>query len=191
MLTSFIKAAGYKTYVKTTLERLVGKKKTESKQKLEFKSEERILLLVHDQIVESRTRLQKYGFVLSQQNKSELKKFNKIYNNFEWYDDWEPGDCGPHSEKLIIDLEKCIKSGLICEIEDDINRYLSPSTFCERLFRLNNNARKEMKKLYDRIENLQKQSLHDILINVYSKYPEYIKDEDLRKTFERGRFTRV
>jgi uncharacterized protein YwgA len=81
--------------------------------KLEFKKEDRVLLIINDNFVQGSTRLQKYGFLLAQEHNDIFNELSETYTQLKFYNDWKPHYYGPFSEELQKDIDTCIKNGLL------------------------------------------------------------------------------
>ena len=56
-----------------------------------LRTEERVLFIINDNVINGSTRFQKYGFLLFKQYQKELQSY---YRDFKFYDDWIPHNLG-------------------------------------------------------------------------------------------------
>ena len=148
-----------------------------------LKPEERLLFIFHDYAVHSRTRIQKYGFLLSNLYESKLKEIqDKYFHNFKWYDDWKAHYYGPYSEQLQQDLKTCIEKKIITQVDDSAPYELTlKGRIRWRKFYLD--SEKEMKILAAKIKYSQECSLFHLLEIIYKTYPEYTDKNKIKEQF--------
>ena len=79
----------------------------------ESPSLDRVLLLFSNGVVEGKSRLFRYGFLLSRHRATDLKEIADIHPNLKFYDDWKSLYRAPYSSKLEADLKAAIENKLI------------------------------------------------------------------------------
>lgn len=144
-----------------------------------LKPEERLLVIINDNVINGSTRFQKYGFMLHKQYNKTLQKFAKKYPGFSFYDDWVPYYYGPYSKTLEDDIEKCKDAGLleVTAVENTTNQKRHSLTARGRIKwrKLFDNTTDQIIEINDIIRRLQVTSTENILKSIYKKYPEFTK----------------
>ncbi|MDA7940161.1 MAG: hypothetical protein MPI95_04230 [Nitrosopumilus sp.] len=129
----------------------------------------RLLLIIQDQTIGGRTRIQKYGFYIYQKY--------PVVDEYGFYTDWKPNHFGPYSQELADGIDAAVRDGHLIEIRDE----KSGTEF--KKYRLSVEASKEYKELKREkgfledmqklIKHLQGLSLMTVLKQVYWDYPEF------------------
>ncbi len=146
-------------------------------EKMDIASEERILFIIHDNVIHGSTRFQKYGFLLHKQCQSELDKLKKAYPNLDFYEDWKPHFYGPYSEQLKSDIEKCVAAKILRK--DNAGEGMKYDLYGLTLIgrkkwrEILNNTPYEIIKINNKIRGLQMTKTVDVLRQVYRAYPKY------------------
>ena len=119
--------------------------------------------------VEGRTRLQKYGILV----------FKEVFNNEEFFDDWEANDFGGFSPKLANSLRKlekrdCVQAfEVIKEYGEPVNRY----ELSEKGRAISDGWIKRHPTKFEEIKKITsyyfQKPLKILLDDVYQKYPEF------------------
>lgn len=150
----------------------------------QFSPDDRVLLVISDAEIHGTTRLQKYGFLLSQQYKKELSKIADAVSELSFYDDWEPFWYGPFSKCLQRDVDTCVSKKLINKtlVDPTLKSYRYALTIKGRvrwrsMLDASNN---EVNAIREKVENLQKVRLERLLEGVYCSYPEYAKRSTIK-----------
>ena len=118
--------------------------------------EDKIIIILNDNIIQGSTRIQKYAFLISKQCKTELDEIKNSYPNFEWYEDWIKYSLGPESKSLKKDLEICIKNKRVQRNRiDNINNYSLTQKGLVRLREIIPGNQEEIKKINKKVQFLQ------------------------------------
>ncbi len=154
----------------------------------EFSTSDRALMVISDATLYGTTRLQKYGFLLTQQYKKEMNVIAEAEPKLKFYDDWEPLWFGPFSKSLADDIDICMDNSLIyreaVKLSQDSFRYgltLKGRVRWRVMLRKFNN---EMTAIHKKVMNLQKMRLGRLLENIYSAYPEYTVNSTILKKIQ-------
>ncbi|MXY60768.1 MAG: hypothetical protein F4Y82_01450 [Cenarchaeum sp. SB0665_bin_23] len=150
-----------------------------------FSKSDRALMVVSDATIYGSTRLQKYGFLLTQQYKKEMEGIAKATPELKFYDDWAPLWFGPFSKSLAKDIDACMQNGLI---------YKEPVKLSQNSFRYGltlkgrrkwramlHKSTKDITAIHKKVMNLQKMRLERLLEYIYYAYPEYTVNSTIRE----------
>ena len=142
-----------------------------------MKREEQVLFIINDNSVAGRTRLQKYGFLLSKQYKKHVSKLEKTHD-VSFYKDWKPYHNGPYSQTLADDIEKAVKQNLLQKrtIHGGKDMYVLYSLTAkgrEKWREILNASPNQIVDICHEIRFLQATDTNYLLRDIYVKYPEY------------------
>ena len=146
---------------------------------------DRVLFVIHDNEISGSTKFQKYGFLLWKQYQKELEKIASVHERLAFYDDWRPHYYGPFSEGLQKDIAVCIKSGLLHKskgrgLKLEVYRLTLKGRVRWRKFFTDGEYHGEMKKIEDKIRNLQNIRYYTLLRQIYKEYPSYAKNSKIK-----------
>ena len=154
---------------------------------IESKPEDRVLFVINDNTIHGSTRFQKYAFLLYMQYKTELKKLKDRYSELGFYKDWKPYHYGPYSEQLKEDITKCQKANLLKCVEAKDKKYHDYFLTIKgrvrwRTFLNHNND--EIKNINEKIKQLQSKNFYELLRQIYSAYPEYTVNSQIKNELD-------
>lgn len=153
----------------------------------QFNPADRALVVISDVEIHGSTRLQKYGFLLSQQYKKEMSKLAANCPGLEFYDDWEPLWYGPFSRRLQADVSACVSGGLITKTLADPGlgsyRYAPTVRGRARWRKILDASGREITAIREKVDNLQSMRLERLLEGIYHAYPEYAKHSTIKDRF--------
>jgi len=138
---------------------------------------DRVIVLINDMTIAGNTRIQKYGFLISQLYAKKLDGF---------YVDWKPYLYGPYSEELKKDLDEAIANNLVTKYTTmtPSNREFSNYTLTIKgrlkLRRITEQYHKVIKDLYDKFTELNRRPMQTILKDIYLAYPKYTVNSEIR-----------
>lgn len=138
-----------------------------------------LLLIMQDLTIGGRTRVQKYGFLIYQQYRKDVEKY-------DFYSDWIPHHFGPYSRKLAADLNCAVQEKYVQEKEATYNgaaltKYnLTISGTQEYRNLLKGNS--FMNDINGMLREQQKKSLMAILRRIYADYPKYTVYSQIKDT---------
>lgn len=152
-----------------------------------FEPADRALVTMSDFEIHGSTRLQKYGFLLSEQYKKELSSLASNCPGLEFYDDWAALWYGPFSRDLQKDVETCVSGGLISKTLVDpglgSHRYAPTIKGRARWRKILAASGKEIGDIHEKVSNLQSMRLEQLLEGIYHAYPEYTKHSVIKDRF--------
>ena len=145
----------------------------------------RPLLIIQDLAIGSRTRIQKYGFLIH-------KRYGRELGGTGFYSDWIPYHFGPYSGELCRDIDGAVRGGYLREEEDTGNytrlRTYSTTARGAREYRRLIAGNSLLADVRVMLRHLQGQSLMSIIEQIYSDYPYYADRERMREAvLGRGR----
>ena len=142
-----------------------------------FSKSDRALMVISDATIRGSTRIQKYGFLLAQQYKKEMKHITETTPTLKFYDDWEPLWFGPFSKSLAEDIDTCVKDGLIdkesVSLPYDSHRYSLTIKGRVQWRKMLDKSNDDMTAIREKVVHLQRVNLGSLLEGIYSAYPEY------------------
>lgn len=154
----------------------------------QFNSADRALVIINDVEIHRSTRLQKYGFLLSQQYKKELSKMALNCPDLKFYTDWEAFWYGPFSKSLQTDVNTCVENKLIRKtlIDQNQNSYKYALTIKGRLRwrKILDASRNEVSAIHEKVSYLQTMRLERLLEGIYYAYPNYTKHSTIKGRFK-------
>ena len=139
---------------------------------------DRVLMIIGNEVIPGKVRLQRYGFLLSEQCGSKLEQISRADKELEFYADWKPY-YGPFSQKLEDNVDECIRKGIVGVQE--IGRLTRPDRYFLTVrgsakWRFMRAKHKEnMKAIAEKIDKLQTIPLEDLVLRIDLKYPQYAK----------------
>ena len=152
-----------------------------------FEPADRALVVVSDFEIHGSTRLQKYGFLLSEQYKKELSNLASNCPGLKFYDDWEALWYGPFSRDLQRDIEACVSRKLITKtlVDPGLGSYRYAPTVKGRVRwrKILAASGKEVGAIHEKVSNLQSMRLERLLEGIYHAYPKYTKHSTIKDRF--------
>ena len=140
--------------------------------------EDRVMLIVNDNIIRGSIRMQKYGFVIFRQYKLELAEIGIAFPGFGFYDDWIPYHYGPYSRALASDVETAIEAGILTRSGPPpgkmYHEYVLTPRGRVKWHELHEVISDEIATIGKKIKQLQSLRFYELLRRVYAAYPEYI-----------------
>jgi DNA-binding PadR family transcriptional regulator len=118
--------------------------------------------------VKGRTRLQKYGLLLSKE----------IFKNNNFFNDWEPDDFGGYSQQLAVSLKKLERRDLVrvTEVIDQTDEPVNHYGISEKGEEIQKDLISHNPSIFEKIKEIisfyHQKSLSSLLADVYEKYPE-------------------
>ncbi len=147
--------------------------------------EDRVLFIINDRIIEGSTRFQKYGFLLFKQYQKELTELRMSHPGFDFYRDWVPHHFGPYSRQLSLDMQSCIKGGLMSKVLiDRSSRYALTLRGRVRWRKLLAISPDQVTAMSEKVANMQRTSLYGLLRSIYSAYPEYAVNSQIKERLQ-------
>ena len=153
---------------------------------MQLQPEDRVLLIINDNIIQSSNRFQKYGFFTFKQHGRELDILKEKFKGLEFYRDWTPHHHhGSHSKDLEKDIAKAIELKLLGVSKQDegirsVERYSLTVRGHRRWEKLSSIAPKEIGEINEKIKTLQKKNTYILLKYFYITYPNYAIKSKLR-----------
>ena len=155
--------------------------------KIRYVPADRILMIINDTTIVGRTRLQKYGFLLSRQYEGELSRISRMTNELKFYNDWKPYWYGPFSDDLRADLteyeKEMVETEMITDSYAEVIRYSLTIKGRVRWRAMLEQFGDEMHSIHDKIRELQSIRLERLLECVYNAYPEFTKRSTIKERF--------
>lgn len=142
---------------------------------------DRVLMIIGNEVIHGRGRLQRYGFLLSEQYGSKLEQISNVDEELKFYADWKPYYYGPFSKKLEDDVDNCISKGFV-DVQDigklhKLDRYFLTAKGSTRWRRMRVKHKGNMKVIVEKIGKLQTIPLEDLILRIDLKYPQYAKHD--------------
>ena len=142
---------------------------------------DRVLMIIGNEMIHGRGRLQRYGFLLSEQYGSKLEQISKIDEKLKFYADWKPHYYSPFSKKLEDDVDNCIDKGFVGVQDIDklhkLDRYFLTYRGSTRWRRMCVKHKENMKAIVEKVGKLQTIPLEDLILRIDLKYPQYAKHD--------------
>lgn len=145
---------------------------------------DRIVFILNDYAVWGKTRLQKYGFLLSELYEYEMRQIHNKHN-IKFYDDWKPHWYGPFSQDLKDDLDACIENQLVAKLDMSKMQREKPDMYQLAILgriRLRQLLPKvpEMQLLAKAVGSYQKVPYYTLLNRIYSGWPGFATKSRIR-----------
>lgn len=118
--------------------------------------------------VKGRTRLQKYGVLISKE----------VFNNIDFFNDWEPDDFGGYSQQLTLSVKKLERRDLvrITEVIEQNGEPVNHYVISEKGEKIQKDWISHNLNIFEKIKEIisfyHQKPLSSLLADVYTKYPE-------------------
>ena len=142
--------------------------------------QDRILLIINDNVIRGSMRWQNYGFILFKQHQLEPTELRHDFPAMEFYTDWEKHRYGPYSSALEEDLRKCFESKTIGQTNLSTLRGSKMDAYSLTIkgrlrWRSLFGTMEAVEKINKKVKQMQEISYYSLIRKAYNTYLEYAK----------------